>query len=568
MNLHGYSWNWWWIGLPVIFLGLIFWRAGTFVYIDGDDAASIAYHVMGRDPQLQPVYSPYHGMMDRVLSLLPASEPVLRHTAFSLTRLAGVFFVILLLLLAFDWLKQIAIETTAGQKALIALVFLLAAPELAYLSLTYSPTLLAMCLALAAHLLLRYCLRQTDLPAVRTFILYALTLVLFGLGVSFRWNVATYALVILADLLIWPMDKTRSKHWLYAILWGGLASLSAVVMVALSGYGLSDFLVKVQTVQYVMNQAGSLGPQAETSLSEILLRSGLTLTSLFTPGFVGLALLGLTHLMRTRHPLLLPVMAGLLSALPWLKSGVPKFIITSLPPLVLLVGLGLWVLMQFAQRRNLKVILLMLSLVVLASPWLVGVQMSRASAAWGPGFAMRRFDEPPAANGVRVVWGPGAAFPTPEGVRALYGHGWVLLGEWKTFTQKAAAERQQVIETALRLNLPIVVTNWAPEYYLNALYARGFQTSDPYDHLGTDGFFTERRFQNASGQTVVLHYAELEGEESTFVIKTLSGLNAPNKIVLTGYSRTLRELYQTHPNALQSLGFNSALVQLDKLRAP
>ncbi|PWH11793.1 MAG: hypothetical protein DDG60_16585 [Anaerolineae bacterium] len=568
MNLHRYAWNWWWIGLPVIFLGLIFWRAGTFVYIDGDDAASIAYHVMGRDPQVQPVYSPYHGMMDRLLSLLPASEPVLRHTAFRLTRLAGVCFAILLLLLTFDWLKQISIEHTAGHKALITLAFLLAVPELAYLSLTYSPTLIAMCLALAAHLLLRYCLRQTALPAARTSLLYALTLVLFGLGVSFRWNVAAYALVILADVLIWPTEKPLSKNWRHAVTWGSLASLSAVLMVTLSGYGLADFLAKVQTVQYVMNQAGSLGPQADVSLSEILLRSGLTLTPLFTPGLIGLALLGLTHLMRTRHPLLLPVMAGLLSALPWLKSGVPKFIITSLPPLVLLVGLGGWVLMQFAQRRNLNVILLMLSLVVLVSPWLVGVQLSRANAAWGPGFEMRRFDEPTAESGVRVVLGPGAAFPTPEGVRALYGHGWVLLGEWRNFTQKAATERQQVIETALRLKLPIVVTHWAPEYYLNALYARGFQTSDPYDRLGVDGLFTERRFQHANGETVVVYYAELEGEQTTFVSEALSRLAAPSMIVLTGYSRTLRELYQAHPNAVQSLGFNSALLQLEQLRAP
>lgn len=557
-----------WMSIPIAGLGLIFLLGGTFVYIDGDDAASIAYHVMGRNPQLHPPYSPYHGMMDRLLGLLPAQEPLLRVAAFSLTRLAGIGFVLLALLLAFDWLKQTSTALSPTQKALTALVLLLAAPELAYLSLTYSPTLIAMCLALGAHLLLRHTLRARKCSPLAQTLRCAAALLLFGLGASFRWNVTAYALVIAADLLVSETTEKRTTRWLYAVFWSGLAGLSALLLIALSGYGLADFLAKLNTVEYVMNQAGSLAPQADAPLGEILLRSGLTLTPLLTPAFVGLALLGLAQLVRQRHPLLLPILAGLLSALPWLKSGVPKFIITALPPMVLLLALGLWTAFTFAQQKRAQTAFLLLLAAALLLPWGVGIRIRREASAWGPGFEARRFDEPSSESGLSAAFGAGAAFPTPEGVRPLYGHGWVLLGEWKTFTETTAAEREQVIETALRLNLPIVVTNWSPDYYLNALYARGFQTTDPYNRPYGDGFFTERRLEGPNGKTVFLRYGEMEGENAAFLLETLSHLPNAQTVLLTGYPRTLRTLYQERPHALQALGVNSALLNLAELRQP
>ncbi|MCX7754170.1 MAG: hypothetical protein N2117_02840 [Anaerolineales bacterium] len=557
-----------WMSIPMALLGLIFLFGGTFVYIDGDDAASIAYHVMGRNPQLHLPYSPYHGMMDRLLSLFPAQEPLLRVAAFSLTRLAGIGFVLLALQLAFDWLKQTNIVLSPSQKALTALTLLLAAPELAYLSLTYSPTLIAMCLALGAHLLARQTLRTRELSPLTQSLRYAAALLLFGLGASFRWNVTAYALVIAADLWVSETIERQPTRWLCAILGGGLAGLSALLLIAFSGYGLTDFLARLNTVEYVMNQAGSLGPQADAPLSEILLRSGLTLTPLLTPAFVGLALLGFGQLARQRHPLLLPILAGLLSALPWLKSGVPKFIITSLPPMVFLMALGLWMAFTFARKKRAQTAFTLLLAAVLLLPWGIGIRLSREDSAWGPGFQARRFDEPSGETGVSFQFGAGAAFPTPEGVRPLYGHGWVLLREWKTFTETAAAEREQVVETALQRNLPIVVTNWSPDYYLNALYARGFQTTDPHDRPDKNGFFTERRFEGPDGKTVVLRYGEIEGETAAFLLETLSRLPDAQTVLLTGYPRTLRTLYQERPHALQALGVNSALLNLAELRQP
>ena len=83
----------------------------------------------------------------------------------------------------------------------------------------------------------------------------------------------------------------------------------------------------------------------------------------------------------------------------------------------------------------------------------------------------------PSRIALELVLGPGAAFPTPEGPRPLYGHGYVLLGgAWSRFINAAAAERQKSIHTAISMNAPLVVTNWSPDYYLDELYAMGYAT--------------------------------------------------------------------------------------------
>lgn len=70
-----------WLILLIAVFGLVYIRAMAFVYVEGDDASSMAYHVMGRNNDLQPVYAAYQGMMDKVLSRLPPQEPLLRVTS-------------------------------------------------------------------------------------------------------------------------------------------------------------------------------------------------------------------------------------------------------------------------------------------------------------------------------------------------------------------------------------------------------------------------------------------------------------------------------------------------------
>mgnify|MGYP001579781328 CR=1 FL=1 len=124
------------------------------------------------------------------------------------------------------------------------------------------------------------------------------------------------------------------------------------------------------------------------------MQSVLPLSPMFTPAFGMLSLLGLIEFARRRNPLTLIILVGFLGILPWLKSGVPKFIITALPVFILCFMKGftmLWYRVGHGwvkQAANLTLVLLLLA------PWMLGLRVTREGTAYGPGFELRSYDYP------------------------------------------------------------------------------------------------------------------------------------------------------------------------------
>jgi hypothetical protein len=561
-----------WILLIAMAAGLVLWMAGTDVYVEGDDASSIAYHLLGRNNNMQPAYTPYQGMMDKVLSIFPAREPLLREVAQDATRLAAIMLIILILALAFDWSHPH--KVSYKRKALIAFVVLLAVPEFFYLGLVYSPTLVAMCLVLSAHLVLRR-LFDGDPRSMRRLIIYfALSSILFGAGVAFRWNVIVYGAVIVVDLLI-NVPKTNFEghapvRMFFPVVWGISAAFISLIMIWLSGYGYLDFITKIQAASNVVNQSGTLQVTGSSSVGEILLQILLTLSPMLSPGFILFLLIGLLKVVRDRNPIGWVVLISVIGILPWLITGVPKFIITIFPALVFCFVEGFGCALDFLGSRRSRAIAYSLIFILLIGPWLIGIRVIREGTAWGPGFEIKPYDYSD-VQGTKFdgSLGPGAAFPTPEGPRPLYGHAYVLLGGgWIRFVDAAAAERQLSIDNAISLKVPLVVTNWSPDYYLDDLYAMGYTTPDPFDRIEPGGFFRERRFFRGDGATINILYHEIEGADILDELEPFLSLHSTTgKIVFVGYSQTLHALYKNYPGALSALGPNSAVIDLGVLRS-
>ena len=84
---------------------------------------------------------------------------------------------------------------------------LLAAPELFYLGLVYTPSVIAICFVLAAHVLLRHLIRAGGLRILdrsSSRVRIALSLVLFGIGASVHWDIVAYGAV--------PVDHPQAKN--------------------------------------------------------------------------------------------------------------------------------------------------------------------------------------------------------------------------------------------------------------------------------------------------------------------------------------------------------------------
>lgn len=561
-----YAFKWVWILVVVIAYLTVYHFVGTLVYIEGDDATSIAYHVQGRNISIQPPYSPYHGMMDKLLSILPSDETVVRTAAFELTRIANIVMLIFMLMLAFDWLKSFGKVYSQKQQAVMVLVLLLATPELFYFGLVYAPTLVAMCFVLASHLLLRWQQHVWIRQPMQHVGQVILSVALFGLGISFRWNVLTYGLVIAADIFF-SQHADRSRNLRAAIIWGSAALFAAYLMIRFSGYGLANIQNSFGTILFVINQAGT-SSVSDLSLSESLMRIILTLSPLLTPALAIGILIGSYQLLRTRSWFGFTLLLGILSILPWVRSGVPKFIITVLPVLVTTFLLGIDIILN-SLKKDVPYRIPVLSFLVgcLFFPWLVGIQVNREGTAWGPGFEIKSYDyEEIQGISLRPVIGSGMAFPTPEGPRAFYGHAFVLFRDWKIFVEKQSQERLAAVNAAIEQDVPLLVLGWSPDYYLNDLYVMGFETIDPYNHPASNGFFTERRFINSQGQQTSILYREVENDEVADLVNQLTGDPSAAKFVVIGYSQTMRALYLQYPDALQKLGENSAILDVDPLR--
>jgi hypothetical protein len=559
-----------WPLVIVITFALVYLSSMTFVYAEGDHAASVAYHVLGRDSGLQPPFAPYHGMMDVVLSILPAQEPILRIASLVVTSLAAVGMTTLILFLIFDWIRDVA----PSQKWAIAAILMLASPELLYLGLVYSPTSVAMCFVILAHLLLRRTLRTRDLPGIRSpkgGLWVIVSLVLFGLGVACRWSVVVYGAVIATDLVISGTQhrnctsRSVRERMAFAVLWGALALPSSLLAIAASGYGPHDIVGRWGDVDYYVQDTGT----RLASGGWIAVEIGANLQSMVTPGFLTLGIVGFAALCRRRDLLVVVVLSGMAGIIPWLFTGVPKLMITAVPGMVVCVALGSLELGYEVGQVRLKLVAWPVVALLLLGPWIIGVRVSREGSAWGPGFEIRPYDRNE-SEGVHVALalGPGACFNTYEGPRPIFGHAFVLLGgAWRELVTELADARHQVVKQAISVNVPVLMAQWSPSYVVNELAAMGFTTSDPQDRaLYANGYFTERRFLREEDQEVTLLYHEIKGEGTISDMQQVASLNA-DVVVFDGYPRVARHLYLLVPEALQKLGPTSAILDLNRLRS-
>ena len=518
----------------------VFSASLTFEYVEGDDASTIAFHALGRRADLQPPYSAYHSMMDALLGLLPPREGLLRVAAISLSAMAAVAMTLLILALAFDRLRPVA----GIARLPSALAFLLAVPEVFYLGLVLTPGLIAISLVLASHLLARRAARRAALPGL------AVAAALFGAGAAFRWEIVTYGAVIAADLALAPEETPPgllSRRFAVAAGWGASALLAFFLAVVASGYGPADVL---GVARFGVGFSASRPPFSTSAVASIL--------SLLTPGFALLTAAGLWSLARRALRQAIVVALGVLLVLPWLATGVPKYLLVALPGLATAFVLGFsraWAAPRVRTPARVAIVL------CLALPWLIGLRMAVGHSSWGPGFEVRPFTSD-LTRAPRPAFGAGAAAPTPEGPRPVFGHFHVLLGgRWRHLLNELAAERSRVVESAAEGGLALVRHRGSNGFDTAELLARGFVTRDPAGRRSPRmAAVLERRFQGPRGLRIT--YLRLEEPDDLEGFSRVFG----GRVILLSYPSDLKRLHRCAPGALEPIGPMSGLLDLEELK--
>ena len=514
---------------------LVYARSLTFVYVEGDDATSIAYHALGRVREVQPPYSAYQCMMDAFLGLLPSDEHLLRVTAMVLTGLAAPVLLFLIVMLAYEW----AGDAIRISRASAAFVVLLAAPELIYLGLVYTPALVALAAAVEAHLMVRR-------AAVATLWFWA-SVVLFGAGAACRWDILAYGAIIAADLWFGPgpCEAPRVRRFATAVLWGLAAFGAWLAAIALNGYGPSAVLKTLRTAGPVESFPGVMVTAAN-------------MQPLLTPALLLTAFVGLAVLAKRRNPATLLVLLGIVLTARYLPLGIPKWFLVAVPGLMASALTG-WASLWHAPVATVPVRAGLLACLI--APWLIGVHTVSGDSAYGPGFEQRPYNRPPNTGRIfQAVPDAGALVPTSEGPRPLGGHAYVLLGGgWRRVVQQNARELSSDAQLAVASGLPIL-QDLGQGYVVAALTGMGFRTTDSWK-------LESRTFVSPDGATRV-RVIRPRDRENLFTpagLRHLEDLAGGSRVVAFAYTSTLRRIYNRAPDSLEEIG-PSVVLDLEKLR--
>jgi hypothetical protein len=513
--------------------GIVYWMSMSFVYIEGDDALIVAHHSLGRNWFIQPPYNSYQSMMDTLLRFLPPREDIIRVFGMGLSAVCAPISFGLIIILSIDLLGDIVPKP----RWLLVATMLLVAPEFYYLGMVLTPALLAMTFVLTAHLTIR---RSVDLTGMLAWFGFVTSLLLFAIGAGIRWETVAYGATITADLFLY-----RRCSFLKVLLWGFLAGAAWLIVLNLTGYGLSNVLRLVTSSGWMDPLDWKMFPTR--------------IHTLVTPGFAVICAVGLVLLVRRRHPLSVITVICMLPVAKFVLYGTPKWIITAWPCLLACCLAGLSILWR---RRSYRYAVLALMI----SPWLVGVRMNYAGTAWGPGFEIQRYDKIPQKTSLpSLTFGAGTAVPTPEGPRALFGHAWVFTGEWRRFVADYWREQESAVELCIQRDMPLLLQDYGQGWGIVSYVARGYKTSDPqYPTIG-NGLIVERHWIRMGEKPSMMF--QFVDTELMFDAKANEQLRqvAGDTMIISAWSNTLGKLYRIAPDCLQPLGNVTAVLHLNCL---
>jgi hypothetical protein len=248
-----------------------------------------------------------------------------------------------------------------------------------------------------------------------------------------------------------------------------------------------------------------------------------------------------------------------------MKWNVPKLLIAFLPLLLVCMASGWRDLFHNHQHSGQRFIPRAVVVALMIAPWALGLHATYGETAWGPGFELRPYDSPQAGTTARIVVGGGAACPTQEGPRPLFGHAVVLLGgQWRELVAQLESERRAAIGLAVRQKIPFLILQGSNGYAVAELCDMGLSTTDNKGFRATSLLGEIRRFDGSDGKKTLLMTLKTPVqemlEERGHVREILDV--AGERVVVHGYPSTLRNAYRASPHALEKLGPTTGILSL------
>jgi len=239
-----------------------------------------------------------------------------------------------------------------------------------------------------------------------------------------------------------------------------------------------------------------------------------------------------------------------------------------LPAFGAIFGSGVVCLQRWASRGGMRKLAVPLFWAILAAPWALGVQMTVGESTWGPGFELGPFDRPAAAGArpPRLCFAAGAAFPSYDGARPLWGHGHVLFGGlWREMAAIHQEEIGRAFALAEERSLPFLVGMHYDAFIVNHAAAEGYSTKDPELNFLKSGFMV-RHLTHPHKADVGLYRRPFHNlVASPGEIARIMRESGKAEAVAWAEPGKMRFLFGFAPEAVAPLGPRTALLDLERL---
>ena len=536
----------------------------TFYYVEGDDATSVLYHALGRNSAIQRPYSSYQGMMDVILSVLPADETIVRVVAITIHAIFGIIFPMLIIMLARTFIPE---NKDKQYKGLLFFTVLLPfiVPEFIFFGLYYQCSTIALSLILIAHLIFKHTYKNYGKYNI---LKIGLAILIFSIGVCFRWDCGLYLFVILIDLLSANTNSLTKKNKIVKtiselFIIASLCGACVLAFIYMEGYSVKDIFFIAQFSQQLLAREGHK--------FSWLINIGSSL-SLFTPFIVATFIIGLCILLYKRKCLLLFLLV--IAYLPTLKLFYseainPRRVINTIPLMIVICYIGFSYVIEHFDTHKMMIGALVLLIVFI--PWLIGIQIYSDATMWGPDFNVKRvtangsFDEGKlldvdnrtVINKIKCSFlGSGFAVPF-EGPRPVWGYFSVILGgKWRQLITNQNEERDNMLAVAHEKNLPILQQDFGV-LMINNLVRKGYITNDRKQQVEIDSNIFVRRFYKGN-DTVVFVYPRNNFEtyilDSLYLARVCKVLHTQTLGLYTYSTSMLMLLKHNYPNNVITYG--------------
>jgi hypothetical protein len=546
-----------WIAIYyMVLFSILYFSTLNLNYVEGDDAATVLYHLCGRDAAIQKPYAAYNSGLDYIIQASGlVTEQDIRSFAILVSFVCG-----LLLLLGCKAFLEVFFENSNYVSAKNRMIFYVLLPfiipDILFHSLIVNASNISFVFFIYSLVYFIKFLKKDTYPPL------ALAIVLLAIAIPFRWTMLV-ALPVYLGLIVYFKPLTFSKEsgqLLLKIFSASLLGLAlSLYFIAITGYDLQGIIATIKaTTGYlsdldnsVLSILASASAFITPPLCLLLLLTAFKIRAIYKEMKIFYRLTGLV----------------VLSISPFFLFGffpAYKYLMTVFPILLLLMMFGF----DYMMQNKISKTLFGLSLLFI---WFVGIQINATGTFCGPGFELNtqkvrassnandnkeRLNDRVKLNGANLKLDAGFYMPMAEGPRSLYGYYYMFFCKgWYNQIESFTNERNTMVKQLIKEKNLIFIQDRRTAYVSCDLYHRGYQTKTDFQDMRTYLF---RDFIKGK-DTIKLHVIPDDCSKMDWISNFKA---AKNKKVMfrSSYSSEILHLYQNKKGAIQLIGPFTALV--------